>query len=271
MRLRPSLTISLILLLLAGCGGGSSDDPVAQPQAPVTPTATGLLNDTGIDWFADGSQNNLAAEPAGYEGQDASYGRDAAAAAGTLVKTGGGVAAFDFTKLDAAGAALTDQGAVYAATPWDCVRDNHTGLVWEVKTIDGGLRDKDWTYSWYNGDASTNGGSAGTANGGACFDTENCDTEKYAAAVNAAGLCGGTDWRMPTVEELRSLVDYGVAYPGPTIDTDYFANARNTWFWSASPYAGSTGYAWYVNFYYGLDDVGDKSSNGDVRLVRGGQ
>jgi hypothetical protein len=30
------------------------------------------------------------------------------------------------------------------------VRDNVTGLVWEVKTADGGLRDQKWSYTWYD-------------------------------------------------------------------------------------------------------------------------
>lgn len=136
----------------------------ATPRAAVT--VTGKLNDTGIDFFADAASNGLTSAPAGFEGQDASYGRDAAALAGALTKTGGGVAGFDFTKLGSDGTPLADQNAAYAATPWNCVRDNVTGLIWEVKTDDGALRDKDNTYTWYNIDPATNGGVAGTAGGG---------------------------------------------------------------------------------------------------------
>lgn len=35
-------------------------------------------------------------------------------------------------------------------TDWACLKDTKTGLIWEVKTDDGGLRDKDWLYSWYD-------------------------------------------------------------------------------------------------------------------------
>lgn len=73
------------------------------------------------------------------------------------------------------------------------------------------------------------------------------------------------------MEELSSIVDYGVAYPGPTIDTDYFPNARSTWFWSASPYAGNSDYAWGVGFGDGNGFAYDKSYGGGVRVVRGGQ
>lgn len=253
----------------------SAGESALSAEVSATPRAavilTGKLNDTGIDFFADATSNGLTSAPAGFEGQDASHGRDAAALANTLTKTGGGVAGFDFTKLGSDGNPLADQNAVYAATPWNCVRDNATGLIWEVKTDDGALRDKDNTYSWYNTDPATNGGAAGTANGGSCTGGIDCDTTAYVAAVNAAGLCGYSDWRLPQVEELRSIVDYGVASPGPTIDTDYFPNTRSTWFWSASPYAGNSDGAWGVGFYRGLASVYYKSNDFDVRLVRGGQ
>ena len=90
------------------------------------------------------------------------------------------------------------------------MQDNVTGLIWEIKTVDGDLHDKDNSYSWYNSNTSTNGGSAGIENGGSCPDTGNCDTEKFVTSVNAQGLCGANDWRMPNKEELRSIVDYSI-------------------------------------------------------------
>ncbi|HEB87394.1 MAG TPA: DUF1566 domain-containing protein [Gammaproteobacteria bacterium] len=231
----------------------------------VSPTQAAPLNDTGITTFGDASSNTLATEPADYPGQDASYGRDAAATAGTLSKIGGGSAGFDFTKLGAGGNELPA-----SATSWSCVRDNVTGLIWEVKTNDGGLRDKDNTYTWYNPDGSTNGGSAGTQNGGTCAGSA-CDTYSYAQAVNSQGLCGYSDWRLPWQEELRSIVDYSIPYPGPAIDTAYFPNT-NYWFWSASPYAGYSDYAWDVSFIlWQRLRRRIKSSGKYVRLVRGGQ
>ena len=74
----------------------------------------------------------------------ATHGRDALARAGQLQKVGGGEAGFDFTKLDANGNALPA-----SATSWDCVRDNVTGLIWEVKTTSG-LRSWSNTYTWYD-------------------------------------------------------------------------------------------------------------------------
>lgn len=79
--------------------------------------ATAPLNDTGVPC-------HVACNDANYPGQDGRYGRDAAQARGVLFKTGGGVAAFDFTALDASGTVTTTLGS------HKCVYDNVTGLLW---------------------------------------------------------------------------------------------------------------------------------------------
>jgi len=220
----------------------------------------GRLNDTGIDWCANETQNFLACPVANYPWQDAQDGRDK-----TNNDDSDGHAGFSFTKLDVNGNPL----AAGAAT-WSCVRDNVTGLIWEVKTDDGGLRDKDWTYTWYNSDAATNGGSAGTADGGNnCFNTARCDTQKYVADVNAQGFCGAHDWRLPDPRELLSIVSNDRI--NPAIDTTYFPNTVASWVWSASPYAYDPNYAWYVYFSGGGVDADGKNYAGSVRLVRGRQ
>jgi hypothetical protein len=105
--------------------------------------AAGPLNDTGIVTCGDASNNELPCPVADYPGQDAEYGRDV-----THNDPSDGHAGFSFTKLDANGSDLPA-----SATDWSCVRDNVTGLIWEVKTDDGGLRDQDWKYTWYNPDS----------------------------------------------------------------------------------------------------------------------
>ncbi|MBK5930897.1 hypothetical protein CCR82_10260 [Halochromatium salexigens] len=243
---------------------------------PTPPTATYPLNDTGIDWCADGNTNNLDCSDTAFDfpGQDGEYGRDALAREGRLDKVGAGHAGFDFTKLDANGdplsiqdAAWSDDGREIDGTRWSCVRDNHTGLIWEVKTDDDGLRDKDHEYTWYN--PETNGGRAGTQDGGSCNQSD-CDTHAYVQAVNEQGLCGAKDWRLPSVDELLSIVSNDRT--DPAIDTNYFPNARSSRFWSSSPVASASNGAWVVHFDHG-SVYNDGYVNGDlpVRLVRAGQ
>ena len=223
------------------------------------------LNDTGITQCADNSSNNVACNNANFPRQDAETGRDAQSGLG---KAGAGPAGFDFTKLDSTGQPLADD-----APSWDCVRDNVTGLVWEVKTDDNGLRDKDWTYTWYNPDSATNGGNAGSTGSNTCggFLSNQCNTLAYAAAVNALTpkLCGFSDWRMPTREELRTIVNSATF--NPAIATSYFPRTVSNAYWSASPSAPVAGGAWYVYFYNGNDGAYYEGYDYAVRLVRGGQ
>lgn len=258
----------------------------------AVPAIAAGLNDTGITTYGNGTWNGYDTDPGGtsstgYPGQDARFGRDAAAAAGKLSKTGAGAAGFDFTKLGSDGQPLAiqnqgwsrdgsdyDNGNESAGTKWSCVRDNITGLIWEVKTntLSTGLHAWDSLYTWYNSNNATNGGSAGTdgtsnVNNDKCMTTGRCDTEKFVADVNAAGLCGATSgWRLPTRLELNSIVHHGTG--SPAIDEDYFPNTRwdtdpNTnRYWTSTPLAEGTDWAWYVNFTTGAVDMAPKVSGG---------
>lgn len=215
------------------------------------------LNDTGIDFCGGASIGNnkpcLGTEP---PGQDFHYGRD---------KDAGGKG-FSFTALNASGQPTTPSSG---ATPHPCVRDNVTGLVWEVKTDDGGLHDKDWTYTWYK--TNSPDGNNGTPSGGSCggMVAAGCDTEKFVAAVNTAGRCGFNDWRMPTVKELAGIADLGRV--NPAIDQVFFPNTPNANFWSGSNFYYPAEFnAWTVYFNTGQTIFSPRSSSGHVRLVRGG-
>lgn len=240
----------------------------ALPWASQAQTATRPLNDTGITWSGNATGGNASTCDASHPaGQDCHYGRDAAAAAGQLVKKGGGSAGFDFTKIANSGAELPASAALGSgANDWACTKDNVTGLVWEVKTTSG-LRSQIHTYTWYN--TQSPDGNKGTASGGSCATAGRCDTEKFVADVNAAGLCGASDWRIPTRKELVGIVDYGRR--NPAIDPTYFPNTVPSFTWSGSPYAGDSNYAWDVGFFDGQvhQSLFNRSYPKHVRLVRG--
>jgi len=120
------------------------------------------------------------------------------------------------------------------------------------------------TYTWYDSNPATNGGDAGTAGSGT-------DTEDFVKALNDANYGGYSDWRLPTVKELASIVNYSIPYPGPTIDTGYFPNTVSSFYWSSTTYASHTSSAWGVNFNYGNDNMSNKNNSYYVRAVRGGQ
>ncbi len=250
---------SLSLLYAVLCLG-----PLAVQAAPTAP-----LNDTGITRSGDAITGNAATCESHPAGQDCHYGRDAAAAAGNLNKTGTGAGGFDFTKIANNGAELGATATLGSApTQWACTRDNVTGLIWEVKVNDiNHLRHQNHTYTWYN--TNSPDGNQGTASGGSCKTSDRCDTEKFVADVNNANLCGATDWRMPTIKELESIVHYDRF--APAIDTSFFPNTPSSYVWSGSPNANGASYAWSVVFYVGYSYNDYRSNSLHVRLVRGGQ
>jgi hypothetical protein len=161
-----------------------------------------------------------------------------------------------YTKLDHKG---NDQPN--SATKWAMVRDNVTGLIWEVKTDDGSIHDKDNRYTWYDSNPETNGGHAGTKGSGQ-------NTEEFIRAINNAKFGGFSDWRLPTVKELAYLVNHGTYRPA--IDTACFPNTISFGYWSCTTNAHFKGLAWCVYFFIGNTSNSEKSDSHYVRAVRGG-
>ena len=256
-------------IVIATNTDGAESEPSAELSRTPFPTAEIAVNDTGMQDCSDGSTTLQSCPLSSHPNQDAESGRDALAADGTLEKFGGGAAGFDFVKLGANGAVLEDQ----SATDFACVRDNVTGLYWENKLSNGGLHEANATYTWYDPDPATNGGVAGTQDGGNC-NAGPCDTQGFINSVNAADLCGFDDWRLPTVLELQSIVHYGRT-TAPAIDLDYFplvaTNDSASQYWTATTFAGNTQLARWVRFSTGhfFDSGGStKASALRVRLVR---
>jgi hypothetical protein len=196
-------------------------------DAAAPPAQRSALNDTGQSQCVN-TDRQFTQDCAG-TGQDGEFGRDATATGRGKADRDGHVG-FSFVKIGAQGQALPRR-----ATEWACVRDRVTGLVWENKTHDGGLHDMNARFT------NLGNGAAG-------------DASAFVAAVNAAGWCGASDWRLPVRRELEGLVDYSVAEGGPMLDTVWFPDSASELHWTATDAevnAGGPGYRWASNFYDG--------------------
>ncbi|HFQ5100903.1 TPA: DUF1566 domain-containing protein [Vibrio vulnificus] len=210
--------------------GGYASGIIRFEMEPLPPSF--ILNDTGVDWCTTStgddslldcnlpSHNNLPIP----KPQDGHVGRDALAREGKLNKKGGGPAGFDFTKIDSKGDELPE------STPnWSCVKDNNTGRIWEVKTRDGTIHDIDQSFTWFNSNPKQNGGDPGVENGGNCNGGAICDTEKFIQHLNTIEFCGQQDWRLPSVSEFLSIVNFGQQIPNVSsyLPPEYFHDHYN--------------------------------------------
>ena len=155
-----------------------------------------------------------------------------------------------------------------------CVQDHTTGLMWEIKTDDGGLRDWNKRYSNYDNSAAEQfwTGSAWIKPTQEQIDAPS-NSVGFKNRVNAQGLCGFHDWRLPTLEELQSILDTSRAHspsPSPTltIDANWFPNTQVAAYWSATPGTDNSTSAWYVYFGKGGTFKTIRPYNYFIRLVR---
>ncbi len=123
------------------------------------------------------------------------------------------------------------------------VTDTCTGLMWQKDTAD---INGDGTYTWEQDEVTWQQA------------LQYCESLEFA---------GHSDWRLPNVRELQSIVDYG-RY-GPSIDPVFSVWAESWWYWSSSTGAGHPDYAWGVDFVGGSVPVDYKGVGGCVRAVRG--
>jgi len=154
-----------------------------------------------------------------------------------------------YTKLDCNGNDLPTD-----AVAWAMVRDELTGLIWEVKTY----ANKDLLYTWNQATA-------------------------YVETMNNADFCGHHDWRLPTIKELSSIVHAGRNTPAVTaiffpntIGDDVLDSSVISRYWSGTEDAADPANAWYVRFklgnvYNSEDENGNKDRQFHVRAVRGGR
>ena len=178
-----------------------------------------------------------------------------------------------YTKIGNDGSVL-DAAAQLGKGPkdWACSIDQETGLMWEIKTSDGALRDKRHTYTPYDSNPKTNGGWIGyrDSKSGRCdrsqMDEGSCNTEAYLSAVNTAQLCGHSDWRLPTIPELVAVA--GESSPAAQADV-VLPNTAEGWYWTGVSKVGQAVYSRVI-----LLPPRGRASFYDgsymVRVVRGG-
>jgi Protein of unknown function (DUF1566) len=219
--------------------------------APAT-SATPLINDTGqANCYATSNPFQPLSNCTG-SGQDGEYGRDF-----TNPNSGDGGYGFSFVKVCNSGfdrGVGTCQSPLPAPGPglndWACTRDNVTGLLWEVKTISNAAD----TFSY-----------AGDFPGAGLIGTDN-----LVASANAAVLCGATNWRLPSYNELMTLAHYGISSP-PRIDHNFFPNTPTdgiaNWTTTTSTFDGT--YKLTIGFGTGSDGFGPAVSAHHARLVSG--
>lgn len=229
-RLRSITVILLLSLFLLGFSALAD-------QGPDTGQIRCFNNETVIPCPNEGEP--FYGQDAQYSGPDRSYSK------------------LGYGGIELPESASTDNG-------WIMTRDNVTKLIWEIKTLDGSIHDKNNTYSWYDSDPTSNGGNAGTAG-------EGTDTEDFINALNNAAFGGYSDWRLPSVKELATLYHYDKRLPA--VDTAWFPNA--IWpggYWSTNSAIDDPSHARTVGFQYGgLVGAYLKSAYWYyVRAVRGG-
>jgi len=84
---------------------------------------------------------------------------------------------------------------------------------------------------------------------------------------NGLTLGGSSDWRLPTVKELLTLVNHELTPSSPSIEP-VFTGTDNEVYWSTTPLAGSASKAWGVFFGPGEATNGSVSNAARVRCVR---
>jgi len=124
------------------------------------------------------------------------------------------------------------------------VRDSQTGLIWKQ---------------------CTEGQTGSTCSGSGISMT----WQNALNTANSSAFASFSDWRLPSVKELQSLVEYGCS--SPSINLTIFPNTQSDFYWSSTSSAGGASTAWIISSGEGGFSNSNKTITYRVRLVRGGQ
>ena len=137
----------------------------------------------------------------------------------------------------------------------DIVTDEITGLMWQDDT-NVSIITKQWLIQANYDTCSFDYSSA------ACPDTSGDTAESYCSDLTLGGF---TNWRLPTIQELRGIVDYSMSYPSIN---SIFINGDSNYYWSSNTSASYSLGAWIIYFGNGNDEYYDKSMSNYIRCVR---
>jgi len=93
----------------------------------------------------------------------------------------------------------------------------------------------------------------------------------WGATEQGKGFLGYSDWRLPKLQELQTLVYYSTGTLmtiRPTIDLRAFPNTSPGWYWSSTLSGKPNEGAWYVSFSHGDSGILGTDNARYVRLVR---
>ncbi len=240
-------------------GNNSQSDTI---NITVNPLNLGSLHDTGvIDCY-----NNIdktVCNNVDFPNQVADSGRDSVRDA--IDKSGKGEKTFDFTKFDVNGDEVHNDSLVFS-----CVRDNFTGLVWEVKVGNANpkfseLRGVENHYSIDDSQTPST-----------CAHPTSCGIESYVDNVNQEAYCGGANWRLPTYLELIQILDYGNIDKVNLFPSEFFPNSPDVaalnhlfyWVSDLNMEGGGESFNWVIDVRNGDDSAIKPNAAAYVRLVR---
>ena len=149
------------------------------------------------------------------------------------------------------------------SSEWSCVLDNKSSLVWEVKSENEGIQYALNTYTWFDGVGGRENGTFSKN----CYWGKSCNTQSYIEDINEAQLCTYSDWRLPTRDELKSIVDY-YGDSDILIDLLLFPNTQKDTYWTSMSAKDNPSLAYEIPFFFGGSVVRDKTIDTFVRLVR---
>jgi hypothetical protein len=88
-------------------------------------------------------------------------------------------------------------------------------------------------------------------------------------AAESLSFAGESDWRLPNINELRSLVER--ACKGPSTNAALFPLTYDAYrFWSSTSSFSDSGQAWFINMDTGEESLAGKDGYLNIYVVRGG-